>query len=317
MLLEVKNMNTFYGPSHVLQDLSLTVERGEIVALLGRNGMGKSTTLMSIMGLVRPRSGQVIYNGRDLAGKPPYRIAKAGIGYIPEDRRIFANLTVLENLNMGAKNQGKNGGGSAANRWTLERIFATFPWMKERSAQHGQFLSGGEQQMLAMGRALMGNPELLLVDEPTSSLDVSIQSSIINLLLDLQDDLNTSFMYISHNLAVVSYISDYMAVMYLGRLVEVGPTGDILNPPYHPYTEALLSSVSMPNPDVEQKRIRLSGAVPSARDVPSGCRFHTRCPRKVGEECEREPIPDRRTGNHVIRCVIPEEELEKTEPVLS
>jgi branched-chain amino acid transport system ATP-binding protein len=224
MLLEVKNMNTFYGPSHVLQDLSLTVERGEIVALLGRNGMGKSTTLMSIMGLVRPRSGQVIYSGRDLAGKPPYRIAKAGIGYIPEDRRIFANLTVLENLHMGAKNQGKNGGGSTENRWNLERIFATFPWMKERSAQHGQFLSGGEQQMLAIGRALMGNPELLLVDEPTEGLAPLIVRQVRDVLKEI-NQAGVSILLVEHNYQVAISLADRVYLMEKARIGYEGSPG--------------------------------------------------------------------------------------------
>lgn len=145
MLLDIKDLNTFYGLSHVIQDLSFTVNHGEIVTMLGRNGMGKSTTLKSIMGLVKPHSGKVVYNGRDLTAKPPHKIAQAGIGYIPEDRRIFANLTVRENLNMGAKNQG-NGGKGSRGKWNIERIYETFPWMEERSAQYGQFLSGGEQQ---------------------------------------------------------------------------------------------------------------------------------------------------------------------------
>ena len=226
MLLEVKNMNTFYGPSHVLQDVSLSVNRGEIVALLGRNGMGKSTTLMSIMGLVRPRSGQVIYNGRDLGGKPPYKIAKAGIGYIPEDRRIFANLTVLENLNMGAKNQGKNGGGSAENRWNLERIFATFPWMKERSAQHGQFLSGGEQQMLAIGRALMGNPELLLVDEPTEGLAPLIVQQVRDVLKEI-NQAGVSILLVEHNYKVAISLADRVYLMEKARIGYEGSPGEL------------------------------------------------------------------------------------------
>ena len=226
MLLEVKNMNTFYGPSHVLQDVSLSVNRGEIVALLGRNGMGKSTTLMSIMGLVRPRSGRVLYNGHDLAGKPPYKIAKAGIGYIPEDRRIFANLSVLENLNMGAKNQGGNGGGTSPNRWNRERIFATFPWMKERSAQYGQFLSGGEQQMLAMGRALMGNPELLLVDEPTEGLAPLIVQQVRDVLKEI-NQAGVSILLVEHNYKVAISLADRIYLMGKARIGYEGSPSEL------------------------------------------------------------------------------------------
>jgi branched-chain amino acid transport system ATP-binding protein len=223
MLLEVKNLNTFYGPSHVLQDLSLCVDKGESVALLGRNGMGKSTTLKSIIGLAKPRTGKVIYNGRDLAGKPPYKIAQEGIGYIPEDRRIFANLTVLENLNMGAKNQaGKDGAGSKR-KWTLDRVMETFPWMKERSAQHGQFLSGGEQQMLAIGRALMGNPELLLVDEPTEGLAPLIVKQVRDVLKEI-NQAGVSILLVEHNYKVAVSLAERI---YLMGKAQIGFEGSV------------------------------------------------------------------------------------------
>jgi branched-chain amino acid transport system ATP-binding protein len=217
MLLEVKNLNTFYGPSHVLQDFSLSMEHGEIIALLGRNGMGKSTTLKSIIGLVRPRSGRVLYHGRDMAGKPPYKIAQAGIGYIPEDRRIFANLSVLENLNMGAKNQGAQSSGASGTKWGLDRIFATFPWMKERSAQHGQFLSGGEQQMLAIGRALMGNPELLLVDEPTEGLAPIIVQQVRDVLEEI-NSAGVSILLVEHNYKVAISLAKRVYLMGKARI---------------------------------------------------------------------------------------------------
>jgi len=169
MLLEVSDLNTFYGMSHVLQGISLTVAQGEIVALLGRNGMGKSTTLKSIMGLVKPRSGSVIFQEKDITGYPPYKVARAGIGYVPEDRRIFPNLSVVDNLFLGIKG-GKIADPSDPNVWTIERIFHHFLMLKERAQQKGRFLSGGEQQMLTIGRSLMGNPDLLLVDEPTEGL---------------------------------------------------------------------------------------------------------------------------------------------------
>jgi branched-chain amino acid transport system ATP-binding protein len=229
MLLEVKNLNTFYGPSHAIQDLSLCVDHGEIVALLGRNGMGKSTTLKSLIGLVRPASGQILYRGLELAGKPPHKIAQAGIGYIPEDRRIFANLSVMENLQMGAKNQSP-GEGTSGNPWTLERIFEIFPWMKERSAQNGQFLSGGEQQMLAIARSLMGNPQLLLVDEPTEGLAPIIVQQVRDVLYELNQS-GMSILLVEHNYKVAVSLAHRVYLMGKARIGYEGTAADLESTP--------------------------------------------------------------------------------------
>ena len=165
MILEVNEINTYYGLSHVLQGVNLTLEQGRIVCLLGRNGMGKSTTLKTLMGMVKPKSGTVRFHETDITGWQPHKVAKAGIGYVPEERRIFPKLTVLDNLRMGIKEAAREIKGNEP--WTEERVFKHFPRLKERSANKGANLSGGEQQMLSIARALMGNPDLLLVDEPT------------------------------------------------------------------------------------------------------------------------------------------------------
>ncbi len=165
-LLEVANLHTFYGDSHILVDLSLEVAEGEVVCLLGRNGAGKSTTLKSIIGIAPPRAGRILLRGQDLAGLPPFRVARRGIGYVPEDRRVFPNLTVRENLEVARKTWGD----AEANRWTAERVFALFPRLEERRHQRAGSLSGGEQQMLTIARTLMGNPEVLLLDEPSEGL---------------------------------------------------------------------------------------------------------------------------------------------------
>jgi branched-chain amino acid transport system ATP-binding protein len=164
-LLEVDHLHTFYGDSHILVDLSLEVAEGEVVCLLGRNGAGKSTTLKSIIGLAPPRAGRILLRGQDLAGQPPFRVARRGIGYVPEDRRVFPNLTVHENLEVARKTWG---GGSIL--WTAERVFELFPRLEERRRQRAGSLSGGEQQMLTIARTLMGNPEVLLLDEPSEGL---------------------------------------------------------------------------------------------------------------------------------------------------
>jgi branched-chain amino acid transport system ATP-binding protein len=162
-VLQVEDIYTAYGLSQVLFGVSLEVGRGECVCLLGRNGVGKTTTMRSIIGLTPPRRGRVVWKGREVTGRPPYQIARAGIGFIPEDRRIFADLTVWENLDVASRG-GRNGG------WTVERVFSLFPNLRELVDRQGGFLSGGEQQMLTIARTLMGNPELLLLDEPSEGL---------------------------------------------------------------------------------------------------------------------------------------------------
>jgi branched-chain amino acid transport system ATP-binding protein len=163
-LLSVEDIHAAYGSSRVLFGVSLDVAQGECVCLLGRNGVGKSTTMRAIMGLTPPVAGRVVWKDKDIAGWPPYRIARAGIGFVPEDRRIFAELTVLENLEVAAQAAGRAG------RWDVEAVFALFPKLRELAGRQGGFLSGGEQQMLTIGRTLMGNPELLLLDEPSEGL---------------------------------------------------------------------------------------------------------------------------------------------------
>ncbi|MEE9418143.1 MAG: ABC transporter ATP-binding protein [Desulfatiglandaceae bacterium] len=210
MLLEVKDLNTYYGASHVLQDMSLAVDQGELVALLGRNGMGKSTAMKSIMGLVKPKSGTVIYKGKDIAGYPPYKIARGGIGYVPEERRIFPNLSVLDNLAMGIKGGKIDKGNPDA--WTADRIFEQFPVLKARRNQKGSLLSGGEQQMLSISRSLMGNPELLMVDEPTEGLAPILTKEVRDMLEDIHKT-GVAILFVEHNLKVAMSLAQRLYLM--------------------------------------------------------------------------------------------------------
>jgi peptide/nickel transport system ATP-binding protein len=184
-------------------------------------------------------------------------------------------------------------------------------------------LSGGEKQRVGIARALASRPDLVLCDEPVSALDVSVQAALLNLLLEVQQEYKTTMIFIAHDLSVVRFFSDDVAVMYLGQIMEIGPAEAIYAPPYHPYTEALLSAVPIPDPTAKQKHIRLDGSVPSAISPPSGCRFHTRCPRRVllpdgGKVCEEEIPPWRELENgHRIFCHIPEETLRTFDPVIS
>ncbi len=224
MLLAVKDLNTFYGESHVLQNMALSVDKGELVALLGRNGMGKSTTMKSIMGLVKPKSGTVVYKGVEITGYPPYKVARAGIGYVPEERRIFPNLSVLENLAMGIK------GGKIDKRnpeaWTVEKIFDQFPALRARHSQKGSHLSGGEQQMLAISRSLMGNPELIMVDEPTEGLAPIVVREVRDMLQDIHRT-GVAILVVEHNLKVAMSLAERIYLMGKAFLAFTGTVQEL------------------------------------------------------------------------------------------
>ncbi|CAB1080003.1 ABC transporter, ATP-binding protein 2 (cluster 4, leucine/isoleucine/valine/benzoate) [Olavius algarvensis Delta 1 endosymbiont] len=225
MLLKAEGLNTYYGESHVLQNMSVAVDEGEIVALLGRNGMGKSTTMKSIMGLVKPKSGTVLFRGTDITNLPPYKTAKAGIGYVPEERRIFPNLSVLDNLKMGIKH-GAAAKSSSRRKWTLDRIFEHFPFMKARTHQKGALLSGGEQQMLSIGRTLMGNPELLMVDEPTEGLAPVTVKEVRDILKDI-NKAGVSILLVEHNLRVAMSLADRVYLMGKAHLGFTGTKAEL------------------------------------------------------------------------------------------
>lgn len=228
MLLEVKDLNTFYGASHVLQGVSLNVDDGEFVCLLGRNGMGKSTTLKTVMGMVKPKSGKVTFQGNDITGYPPYKCAIAGIGYVPEERRIFPELSVTENLELGIKG-GKIKNPSDPNVWTLDRIFRHFPKLKERCNSQGRFLSGGEQQMLAIGRSLMGNPKLLLVDEPTEGLAPIMVQEVARVLGEISKESGVAILMVEHNLKVALSLAHRVYLMGKAQVGYSGTVQDLRN----------------------------------------------------------------------------------------
>ncbi len=222
MLLEVENLNTYYGTVHALQEMTLSVDDGETVALLGRNGMGKSTTLKSIMGLVKPKSGKIFFKRQSVFGFPPYKAARVGIAYVPEERRIFPNLSVLDNLSMGVKAKDKRSI-KEANKWPLERVYKHFPILKERSAQNAVTLSGGEQQMLTIARSLMGNPNLLLVDEPTEGLSPLMVKEVRDILQDIAQT-GVSILLVEHNLKVAMSLANRV---YLMGKAHLGFTGTV------------------------------------------------------------------------------------------
>jgi branched-chain amino acid transport system ATP-binding protein len=212
-LLQVSHINTFYEQSHILFDLSLVVDEGEVVCLLGRNGAGKTTSLRSIMGLTPPRSGSITWRGRELVGLSAHRIARLGIGYVPEDRRIFPNLTVWENLDVAQKAE-HNG---ASNPWTIERVFGLFPRLKNLARQRGGHLSGGEQQMLTIARTLMGNPQVLLLDEPSEGLAPVVVQTLKEQLKQLKQ-IGMTIILAEQNVRFVSELGDRVYILEKGTI---------------------------------------------------------------------------------------------------
>jgi branched-chain amino acid transport system ATP-binding protein len=212
-LLELSHVETYYEDSHILFDLSLTVDAGEVVCLLGCNGAGKTTTVRSIIGLTPPRAGRITLRGRDLVGLPSFRIARLGIGFVPEDRRVFPNLTVHENLEVARKTWG-NG---AAGGWTIERVFELFPILYERRRQAGGTLSGGEQQMLTIARTLMGNPEVLLLDEPSEGLAPLVVENLRQRLGRLKAS-GLTIVLAEQNVRFVSELGDRVYILEKGMV---------------------------------------------------------------------------------------------------
>ena len=217
MLLAVDAVHAHYGKSHILHGVTLDVDTGEIVCLLGRNGVGKSTTLKTIMGLVPPSAGSVRFDGVDLAGRRPHRIARLGLGYVPEERRIFPTISVHENLLMGIKPGARaNGAG-----WTLDRVYEFFPRLRERARQRAGTLSGGEQQMLTIGRTLMGNPRLLLVDEPTEGLAPMIVEHVERILGEIHRG-GTPILLVEQSMETALALAHRVYVMSKGQIVFTG-----------------------------------------------------------------------------------------------
>lgn len=226
-MLKITGLNAFYGRAHILHDVDVTLGRGEVVALLGRNGAGKSTIMKSAMGLLSGRSGRVEFLGRDVGALRPYRISRLGLAYVPEDRRIFSGLTVLENLEVG-----RRASADVSKPWTPERLFELFPNLGERRDQDGARLSGGEQQMLTVGRALMGNPLAILLDEPSEGLAPIIVEQMARAVKTLKDEgmsilLSEQNLYFAHAVGDRAYVVDRGRIRYEGRLDEIMANDEI------------------------------------------------------------------------------------------
>jgi branched-chain amino acid transport system ATP-binding protein len=219
-MLELDNINAYYGDSHILHGVSFAVRQGEVVCLLGRNGAGKTTTVLTVMGYLKPRLGRIRYDGRDIGGLPPYALARLGFGFVPQERGIFPSLTVRENLTVFART------GIGRNYWTLPRVFDLFPVLRERERNLGFQLSGGEQQMLSIARALMLNPGLLLLDEPSEGLAPMIVRQIVEVLVRLKAE-GLAILIVEQNLPAALAVGDRHHVMNKGEICFTGSTAEL------------------------------------------------------------------------------------------
>jgi peptide/nickel transport system ATP-binding protein len=302
-----------------LDGITFEIPPKKTVGIVGESGCGKSTLARAIAGLLTLNEGVITLDRQDLS-QPVNKRPKADLKMLQmvfqnPDSTLNPQKTVEEEIRRPIRLfqiVPREEEGHLIDL-LLEAVNLDQTYRQRYPAQ----LSGGEKQRVAIARAFAGAPQLVLCDEPTSSLDVSVQSMVLNLLQTLQQELGVSILFISHDLSVVRYISDYIGVIYLGQFSEFGPVEKVFTKPYHPYTEALLSALPEPDPTIRKKRINLEGSVPSAINPPQGCRFHTRCPRKVGEICETVPPPASIEGDHIIFCHIPAQELYKIQENLA
>jgi peptide/nickel transport system ATP-binding protein len=303
-----------------LNDVSMSAPQGTTLAIVGESGCGKSTLAKVLTGLERATGGHVRVAGIDLADMP---VESRAIEIKRKLQMVFQNpdstlnpshsvgYAIERSLRRLKRLTARQAREEARRLMETVKLPADFVMRKPRQ------LSGGQKQRVAIARALAGDPDLVVADEPVSALDVSVQAAIINLLIEIQRSRGATLLFISHDLSVVRYLADQVAVMYLGKIVEFGSVEEVFQPPYHPYTEALLSAVPIPDPDVTQARIILEGTIPSPTNVPAGCPFATRCPRKLGSICDTTPPPEHRTASgHRIACHIPLADLEKVGPVV-
>ena len=314
-ILEVSHLKKYFpikggmfgkqvGAVKAVDDVSFTLKRGTTMGLVGESGCGKSTTGRTILRLIEKTDGQVVFNGKDVYGlsNREMRDMRTKMQIIFQDpySSLSPRLPVGEIIGEAVREHNLVPKSEYADYVT--KIMDDCGLQSYHKDRYPHEFSGGQRQRICIARALALNPEFVVCDEPVSALDVSVQAQIINLLKELQEKRNLTYLFISHDLSVVEHISDTIGVMYLGGLVETGTTADIFANPLHPYTEALFSAIPMPDPDLKRNRIILEGNIPSPANPTKGCKFHTRC-RKCMEICKNQVPEVKDMGNgHKVRC---------------
>ena len=315
VLLEVSDLKKYYPvtsgffrrstrPVKAVDGVSFTVRRGETLGLVGESGCGKTTAAKSILRLIEPTGGEVVFDGRDILalGDEEMRQVRREMQIIFQDPYASLNprMSVGETVGEPLEVHGLAHGAEKEKR--VEELLEVVGLAGYHARRYPHEFSGGQRQRIGIARALALRPKLVICDEPVSALDVSVQAQILNLLSDLQEEFGLTCIFIAHGLAVVKHVSDRVGVMYLGKLVELAESDEIYRNPRHPYTEALMSAIPVPNPDIKRDRIILEGDVPSPVDPPHGCRFHARCRYAQAVCSEIEPSLDDMGGGHLVAC---------------
>jgi len=292
------------GHVYALDGVSFEVKRAKTLGLVGESGCGKTTAGKTILKLLEPTSGEIWFNGANITHYTNQQMKglRREMQIIFQDPFSSLNPRITVGGIVGAGLEVHDLARGKEKEEAIANLLGKVGLQPEHMRRYPHEFSGGQRQRIGIARALSVNPKIIIGDEPVSALDVSIQAQIINLLEDLQAEMGLAYVIIAHDLSVISHISDEIAVMYLGKIVERAPVRDIYARPLHPYTEALLSAVPIPDPTVRKTRIILKGDVPSPIDPPSGCRFHSRCPHRL-EPCDRiEPELKRVEGDHLVAC---------------